>query len=63
MMSWITLAPTLIVALAVLKNGRPKIIGVLKSGLTSRTTKSTGMKRSLIFTGMSSAISAGYQTD
>ena len=63
MMSWITLAPTLIVALAVLKNGHPEIIGVMKSGLTSRKTKSTGTKRSLIFTGMSSAIPAGYRTD
>jgi len=63
MMSWITLALTLIVAMAVVKNGHPKIIGVLKLGLTSRTTKSTRTKRSLIFTRISSAIPAGYRTD
>ena len=63
MMSWITPAATLIVALEVLKNCRPKIIGVLKSGLISRTTKSILTKRSQIFTWMSSAILAGYQTN
>ncbi len=52
-------APTSKLAFAVLRNGCPKISGVSLSESISNTTKSTGMKKSRILTGTSSAIPAG----
>jgi len=63
MLRWISLVPTSMWAFVVLKNGLPKISGVLVSALISNTTKSTGTKQLLILIGISSAIPVGYQTD
>ena len=60
---WISPAPILMWAFAVLKNGLPKISGVLVSALISNTTKSMGTKQLHILTGISSAIPTGYRTD
>jgi hypothetical protein len=59
MLRRISPAPTSMFALAVLKNGHPRIRGVLVSTSMSRTTKSTGTKKSRTLTRMSSAIPAG----
>jgi hypothetical protein len=51
--------PTLMCALAVLRNGHPRISETLESRCISNTTKSIGTKNSRIFTGTFSAIPDG----
>jgi len=51
--------PDINMAFAVLKNGLPKMSGVLASTSMSSMTKSTGIKKFWIFTGIFSAIPAG----
>ena len=58
-LSWISSAPTLVCAFAVLKNSLPRMRGVLASTSMSRTTKSTGINRFRILTGTFSAIPVG----
>jgi hypothetical protein len=58
-LSWISPAPTSMCAFAVLKNGLPKMRGLLVSTSMSRTLKSTGMKKFRIFTKIFSAIPTG----
>ena len=50
MVNIISPAPTLMVAFAVFRNGRPRIRGIFLSSYMSSTTKSTGTKKSQIFT-------------
>jgi hypothetical protein len=59
MLRRISLTPTLMLALAVLKKGLPRIRGILVSASMSRTMKSTGTKKSRTLNRMSSAIPAG----
>jgi len=56
MVNIISPAPTLMVAFAVFRNGHPRIRGIFLSSCMSSTTKSIGMKKSRIITGMFSAI-------
>jgi hypothetical protein len=46
-------------AFAVLRTGLPRMSDTFESGCMSNTTKSTGMKNSLILTGISSSIPTG----
>lgn len=56
--------PTSIMAQQVAKNHLTKIIGISRSSsLTSRTTKSTRITKSLIRTRTSSVMPFGYRTD
>ena len=50
-------------ALVVLKNGLPRMSDIFESRCISSTTKSTGTKKSLMLTGIFSAMPKGYQTD
>ena len=59
MLSSISPALTSMCAFAVLKNGLPKMRGVLASTSMSRTTKSMGMRKFHIFTGTFYTIPAG----
>ena len=56
-------APTSIWAFVVLRKGLPRMWGVFMSSCISSTTKSTGIKKFLIFTGIFSAIPTGQRTD
>ena len=44
-------------------SGLPRISDILEFGCVSSTTKSTSMKKSLILTGIFSAMPNGYRTD
>ena len=63
MLSWITPTPTSMCAVVILKNGLPNMRGIWISTSMSRMTKSTGTKKFRIFTGISSAIPAGWWID
>jgi hypothetical protein len=56
---WISLAPTSIWGLELLKKGHPRMRGDSFVTSMSSTTKQTGMKQPWIFTEMSLAIPAG----
>jgi hypothetical protein len=59
MFSYMILAAPSIVTTVVLKNGLPRMRGVYQQTNISSTTKPTGTKEFLIFTGISSAIPTG----
>ena len=54
---------TSLCALAVLKKGLLRMCGTFESKCMSSTTKSTGMRNSLILTGKFSAMPNRYRTD
>ena len=61
MLNLISPFPTSMWALAVLRNGLPMMMDTFESGFMSSTMKSTGTRKSLILTGMFSAIPTGVE--
>ena len=57
--NWISVAPTSMCAFVVLEKGLPSTRGVFMSSCMSSTTKSTGTRKFLIFTGIFSVIPTG----